>query len=161
MITTGTYLAILGMALAVILSGIGSAIGVAKAGQAAAGLVSESPDKFTKAFILQLIPGTQGLYGLLIGFLVLMRLQVFTGILPLTEESGFMMLFGCLPIAIGGLLSAIYQGKVAVSAIGLLAKRPEENMKGMMMTVMVETYALFAAIMSFIAVYIPALQTVA
>jgi V/A-type H+-transporting ATPase subunit K len=65
-----------------------------------------------------------------------------------------------LPIAVAGLVSAIYQGKVAVSAMGLLAKRPEENMKGMMMTVMVETYALFAAIISFVAVFIPALETI-
>jgi V/A-type H+-transporting ATPase subunit K len=160
MITTGTGLAILGMALAVLLSGIGSAIGVAKAGQAAAGLVSESPDKFTKAFLLQLLPGTQGLYGLLIGFLVLMRLNVFGDVMALTEQSGYMLLYGCLPIALGGLVTAIYQGKVAVSAIGLIAKRPEEFTKGMMMTVMVETYALFAAIMSFIAVFMPTLQTI-
>lgn len=160
MITTGTGLAILGMALAVLLSGIGSAIGVAKAGQAAAGLVSESPDKFTKAFLLQLLPGTQGLYGLLIGFLVLMRLNVFGDVMALTEQSGYMLLYGCLPIALGGLVTAIYQGKVAVSAIGLIAKQPEEFTKGMMMTVMVETYALFAAIMSFIAVFMPTLQTI-
>jgi V/A-type H+-transporting ATPase subunit K len=160
MITTGTGLAILGMALAVLLSGIGSAIGVSKAGQAAAGLVSESPDKFTKAFLLQLLPGTQGLYGLLVGFIVLMRINVFGDILALTDEAGYMILFGCLPAAIGGLVTAIFQGKVSVSAIGLIAKRPEEFTKGMMMTVMVETYAIFAAIMSFIAVFMPTLQTI-
>jgi V/A-type H+-transporting ATPase subunit K len=160
MITTGTYLALLGAALAVTLAGIGSAIGVGKAGQAAAGLVSESPDKFTKALILQLIPGTQGLYGLLIAFLVLMKINVFGGILPLTDASGYSILFGCLPVAVGGLVSAIYQGKVSVSAMGLLAKRPEENVKGMMFTVMVETYALFATIISFLAVFIPAVQTI-
>ncbi|MDD4003292.1 MAG: V-type ATP synthase subunit K [Clostridia bacterium] len=160
MITTGTCLAIIGMVLAVLLSGIGSAIGVAKAGQAASGLVSESPDKFMKAFLLQLLPGTQGLYGLLIGFLVLMRINIFGDVLALTDQSGYLMLYGCLPAALGGLITAIYQSKVAVSSIGLLAKRPEEFTKGMMMTVMVETYALFAAIMSFIVVFMPNLQTI-
>ena len=65
------------------------------------------------------------------------------------------MLAACLPIAIAGLLSAIQQGNVAVSAIGLVSKRPEESTKGMLMTAMVETYALLGFLVSFLAVFIP------
>lgn len=66
----GTILAILGMALAAILPGIGSAKGVGMTGEAAAALTSEQPEKFGKALILQLLPGTQGLYGFIIAFFI-------------------------------------------------------------------------------------------
>ena len=62
--TMGTVLALIGAALAVILAGMGSAYGVGVAGQAAAGVVSEDPSKFAKVLIIQLLPGTQGIYGL-------------------------------------------------------------------------------------------------
>jgi len=161
MITTGTFIAMLGAALAVGLAGTGSAIGVGIAGQAAAGLTSESPDKFSKGLVLQLLPGTQGIYGLLIGFLVFVKIDLFGHVLPLTDASGYLLLFACLPIAIAGLTSGIYQGKLAAAAIGLVAKRPEESGKGIIMTVMVETYAVLALLMSFLAIMIPAVQTVA
>lgn len=161
MITTGTFLAMAGAALAVALAGTGSAIGVGVAGQAAAGLTAESPDKFSKGLVLQLLPGTQGIYGLLIGFLVLIKIQALgSGILALTEESGFMMFFGCLPLAIAGLTSGIYQGKTAAAAISLVAKRPEESGKGIIMTVMVETYAVLALLISFLAVMMVPLATI-
>lgn len=158
----GTGIALLGAALAVGLSGVGSSIGVGKAGQAAAGVTAEDPDKFMKCLILQLLPATQGIYGFIVGFLTLIKLNAFGGfILSETQTyisvaGGIGILAASLPIAIAGLLSAIHQGKVAVSAIGLVAKRPEESTKGMLMTAMVETYALLAFLVSFLAVFIPA-----
>ena len=71
----GFILGALGVALAVGMSGIGSAKGVGIAGEAAAGLLSEQPEKFGKALILQLLPGTQGLYGFVIGLLVFFQLR--------------------------------------------------------------------------------------
>ena len=41
-----------GAFLSVVLAGIGSAIGVGRAGQAAAGVVSEEPEKFGQVLIL-------------------------------------------------------------------------------------------------------------
>jgi len=159
----GTVIALAGIALAVALSGTGSAIGVGKAGSAASGVVSEDPDKFMKCLLLQLLPATQGLYGFIVGFLGLIKLNALStaGAFVLGTGSyisvagGLGIFAACLPIALGGLFSAIHQGKVAVSAIGLVAKRPEESTKGMLMTAMVETYALLAFLVSFLAVFIP------
>lgn len=158
----GTALALAGVALAVALSGAGSSIGVANAGKAAAGVTAEDPDKFMKCLILQLLPATQGIYGFIVGFLGIIKLNAFNGFVLantgayVSTAGGLGILFACLPIAIGGLMSAVHQGNVAVSAIGLVAKRPEESTKGMLMTAMVETYALLAFLISFLAVFIPA-----
>ncbi len=156
----GTGLALLGAAIAVALSGTGSAIGVGLAGQAAAGVVSEEPDKFMKCLILQLLPATQGIYGFIVGFLTLIKLNAFNGFIMdsgafISVSGGLGIFFACLPIAIGGLFSAIHQGKVAVAGIALVAKRPEESTKGVLMTAMVETYALLALLISILALFIP------
>lgn len=156
----GTGLALLGAALAVGLSGTGSAIGVGMAGQAAAGVVSEEPDKFMKCLILQLLPATQGIYGFIVGFLALIKLNAFGGFVMdsgafISVSGGLGIMFACLPMAIGGLFSAIHQGKVAVAGIALVAKRPEESTKGVLMTAMVETYALLALLISILALFIP------
>ena len=152
--TLGTFMAILGAALAAGLAGIGSAIGVGMGGQAAAGVTSEDPDKFGSCLILQLLPGTQGIYGLLIAFIVFIKIELLSGTpLALTDAQGLGILAGCLPLAIVGLISAIHQGKVAVSGMALVSKRPEEQSKAIVMAVMVETYAILALLVSFLAVF--------
>ena len=149
----GLVFALFGAALSSLLSGIGSAIGVGMAGQASAGLVAEDPDKFGSALVLQLLPGTQGIYGLLVGFMILLRVGVLGGELQtVTDEQGLMLLAASLSTAFVGLLSAIHQGKVAVSGIGLLARRPEEQGKAITMAIMVETYAVFALLISMLIV---------
>jgi len=154
-LTIGHYLAIAGAALAVIFAGTGSAIGVGLAGQAAAGVTSESPDKFSKLLVLQLLPGTQGIYGFLIAFLVILKIGFLSGNpAALTAEQGWAFFYGCLPIAIVGLTSGIFQGKVAVSGMGLVAKRPEESGKAITMAIMVETYAVLAVLVSFLFVFL-------
>ena len=161
MITMGAFLALLGAAIAVIASGIGSSKGVGLAGQAATGVTAEDPDKFMKCLLLQLLPATQGIYGFIIAFLVVLNAKIFGGpIAAYTVEQGLFILAGCLPVGIGGLFSANYQGIVAVSAIGLVAKRPENSAKGMLMVAMVETYALLGFIVSFLAVFIGGLTFV-
>lgn len=143
----GFIIGALGVALAVGMSGIGSAKGVGIAGEAAAGLLSEQPEKFGKALILQLLPGTQGLYGFVIGLLVFLQLSPET-----TFAQGLYLLFSCLPIAIAGLWSGIAQGKVSAAGIQILAKKPEHNTKGLVLAAMVETYALLGFVISFLLV---------
>ncbi|MDR0880169.1 MAG: V-type ATP synthase subunit K [Clostridioides sp.] len=140
----GIVMGAIGVALAVALAGIGSAKGVGIAGEAASGLLVEEPEKFGKVLILQLLPGTQGLYGFVIGIMALfMKLEP-----EMTIGSGLYVFAACLPVAIVGWQSAISQGKVAASAIQILAKRPDHNTKGIILTVMVETYALLGFVMS-------------
>ena len=151
--TTGTFIAFFGAAFAAALAGIGSAIGVSKAGQAAAGITAEDPDKFSKLLVLQLLPATQGIYGLLIAFIALIKVELFSGVLALSAEAGWAIFAGCLPIGIVGFFSAIYQSKVVVSGMALLAKREEEMGKAILMGVMVETYAVLALLVSFLLVW--------
>mgnify|MGYP000830450453 CR=1 FL=1 len=75
----GLALALLGAGLAAVLSGIGSAKGTGMAGEAGAGLLCQDPGKFGKVMILQVIPGTQGLYGLVVWFFALLQMGVFGG----------------------------------------------------------------------------------
>lgn len=149
----GIVYALLGAAVAVFLAGAGSAIGVGVAGQAAAGVVTEDPSKFAKVLILQLLPGTQGIYGLLVGFIVLSKTGILGGELAaITPQIGLMILAACLPIGIVGLISGIHQGRTAVASIGIIAKKPDQFAKSMLFPAMVETYAILALLISILAV---------
>lgn len=139
----GTILAILGMALAAILPGIGSAKGVGMTGEAAAALTSEQPEKFGKALILQLLPGTQGLYGFIIAFFIFLNIGNAGAF-----SDGLRLLGASLPIALTGYFSAISQGRVATAGIQILAKKPEASTKGILYAAMVETYAILGFVIS-------------
>lgn len=148
----GVVFALTGAALAAILAGAGSAKGVGIAGQAAAGLTTEDPGAFGKALVLQLLPGTQGIYGLLIAFITISQIGILGGDANLSTAKGLLYLAACLPIGIVGLLSAIAQSKASVASINLVAKRPDQFGKAMIFPVMVETYAIFALLISILSV---------
>lgn len=149
----GIVYALLGAALAVLLAGAGSALGVGVAGQAASGVVSEDPSKFAKVLIMQLLPGTQGIYGLLVGFITLSKVGLLGGgIKEVSVATGLLILAACLPIGIVGLISGKSQGKTAAAAIGIVAKKPEQFGKAMLFPAMVETYAILALLISILSV---------
>lgn len=150
--STGMVLALIGAALSTILAGIGSAWGVGMAGQAAAGVTAEKPDLFAKVLILQLLPGTQGIYGLLVTFITLSRIGILGGTAVTDTNTGLMYLFACLPIAICGLISAYHQARTSVASIGVVAKDPDQFGKAMLFPAMVETYAILALLVSILAV---------
>ena len=147
----GTIFALLGAALAVGLAGAGSARGVGVAGEAAAGVVAEDPGKFGKVMVLQLLPGTQGSYGLIIGFICMSQTGILGDYVPLSVGKGLVYLCACLPIAIAGYFSAIGQGKAAAASIGVVAKKPDQFGKAMIFPIMVETYAILALLVSILA----------
>lgn len=149
----GQILAITGAAIAVFLGGIGSAYAVGRAGETSAGVTAENPELFGKCLVLQLLPGTQGVYGFLIGFIVLIKTNFLGGMIPLTPNQGLLILLGCLPVAIVGFLSAIYQGRVASAAMHMSITRPDQSGKGIAMAIMVETYAVLGLLASFLMVY--------
>ena len=145
----GVVLALLGASLSVLLAGIGSAIGVGMGGEAAAGVVSEDPSKFGKVLLMQLLPGTQGIYGLLIAVFVFLQIGVLGGdSTQVTFVQGLLYFIACLPMGIVGLWSALKQARASVAGIGIIAKRPDQMGKAMTFASMVETYALLALLAS-------------
>ena len=143
----GTGLALLGASLAVALCCVGSAKGTGMVGEAAAGLVSEDPSASTKCLVLQVLPGTQGLYGLVAWFFAAFFMGMFSGeLVQLTAAQGLAVFASCLPIALGGWFSAIFQGRVAAASVNILAKRPEHMMKGVIFCGIVEFYAILSLI---------------
>lgn len=144
----GTIFGVLAVALAVFLSGMGSARGVGMAGEAAAALTIQEPEKFGKALVLQLLPGTQGLYGFVIGFFIMQK--VIGG--ALDTQTGFYLLMAALPVGIVGLTSAVAQAKVAIGGINILAKNEDQFVKGIVFAVMVELYAILGFVISLLLV---------
>ena len=150
----GIVYAVVGAVLAALMAGIGSAKGVGAAGQAGAGVVTEDPSKFSKVLLLQLLPGTQGIYGLLVAFVTLNKIGALSGsLVQIDGATGLMLFFACLPMAIVGLISAIHQGRTSVAAIGIVAKKPEQFGKAMLLPAMVETYAILALLVSILAIF--------
>ena len=152
-IFNGQNLALLGAGLAAALAGMGSAKGVGMVGEAASGLLTEDPSKFGKALILQALPGTQGIYGLITAFLIIFKIGILgtpEGVLSIAGGAYFLM--AGLPIALVGYYSAIKQGRVAVSGINMIAKKPDEVGKAITSAALVETYAIFAVLVSLLMV---------
>ena len=143
--TLGVALGVIGAAIAAGLGGCGSALGMKYAGEAAAGVLSEDPNKFGPCLVLQALPGTQGIYGLLIGFLVLNKAMAVTD-----WHTGLFLIATGFPIGLVGLISGMCQGRVAAAGVMLLGKRAGELAKGMILAAMVETYAVLALLMSFL-----------
>ncbi len=144
----GLALALLGAGLAVGLSCVGSAKGTGIAGEAGTGLLSEDPSKSGKVMVLQLLPGTQGLYGLVVWFFALFQMGMLSGNVELTVAQGLQYFVACMPMAIGGLLSAIAQGRVAAGSINILAKKPDDWSKGLILCGIVEFYAILSLLAS-------------
>ena len=143
----GTVFAVLAAALATLLAGMGSAKGTGMTGEAAAGLTVEEPQKFGKALVLQLLPGTQGLYGFVIGFMILGKLGG-----DLNFQQGLYYIFAALPIGVVGYFSAVAQAKVAVSGMNILAKNEDNFVQGIVYAVMVELYAILGFVISLLLV---------
>ncbi|WP_027107565.1 V-type ATP synthase subunit K [Lacticigenium naphthae] len=146
--TSGMVWAAFGIAMATIFSGIGSAKGVSMTGEAAAALTTEQPEKFGQALILELLPGTQGLYGFVIAFLIYLNVTP-----DIAASTGLYLFMASLPIAFTGLFSGMYQGRVAAAGIQILAKKPEHSTKGIIYSAMVETYAILGFVISFLLVF--------
>ena len=153
MISTGLVIAVVGAVLAALVAGIGSAKAVGMVGEAAAGVVAEDPSKFSKVLVLQLLPGTQGLYGLLTTVLCLSQLGVLGGgAVSLSLAQGIAYFAACMPITIVGYFSAIAQARAAVAGVGIVAKNPSQNGKAITMAAMVETYAILALLVSILVI---------
>ena len=147
----GLAFAIAGAAIVMAISGVGSAIGVALAGQAAGGVMTEDPEKFGRMIPLIGIPGTQGFYGFLIGFLVLNKLDLLgTAIKIPTLQQGIQIFCICTAVSVVESVSAVWQGKVSVASIYMVAKKPEETGKALVLPIFVEIYAILGLAAAFL-----------
>ena len=146
---TGLAIGLLGAGLAACLAGAGSARGTGVAGEAGAGLLTQDPSKFGQVMIMQVIPGTQGLYGLVVWFFAIFQMGLLDGTaMDMSFIDGCRYFAACLPIAIGGGISAVAQGKVAAASINILAKKPDDWAKGMILCITVEFYAILSLLAS-------------
>lgn len=167
---TGLTIGIIGLALTVLLCGIGSGLGLRFTGKAAAGVLSEDPSKFSKVIVLSLLPATQGIYGFLIAILGANTLPTVAnltaaGITLGTNDAilaqqinaqGWYVFFACLPMMIGGTVSAILQGRSAATTIVAVGKKSEIAAKSIIFPAMIEFYALLGLVASILMFnYIP------
>ena len=136
-------LTITGIALSIVLSGIGSARGGAMIGKAAAALISEQPEKFGQSLVLQMMSASQGLYGFIVGFLIFTNLGD-----NLTFEIALKCLGAGTIMGVAGFFTAVQQSMAATAGIQILAKKPEHSTKGVLYSAMIETYAIFAFVIS-------------
>lgn len=142
-------LVILGGAMSVIFGGIGSIVGVSRTGKAASALISEEPEKFGKALVLEALPGTQGIYGFLIAILAFQKIGLLTGnVQEISMATAWELFFACVAGALCCLLSALFQSKVCIAGVQVLAKKPEEAGKAVILAAMVETYAVLGLLVS-------------
>ena len=148
----GIILALAGAIASALFAGIGSSLGVGMCGEAAAGVVTEDPSKFGKVLILQLLPGTQGIYGLLIAFITLSQIGVLGGSSDVSTAKGLLYFIACMPMAVVGYYSALRQARASISSMAIVAKKPEQFGKAMIFPAMVETYAILALLISILAV---------
>ena len=152
-LSLGQILAFVAVFLSTIIAGYGSAKAVGLAGQTSAGVSTENPEVNSKLLVLQLLPGTQGIYGFLIAVIILVNTGALGGnMVDVGLLQGLMYVAAVMPIGVVGLLSAIHQGKVAAAAMMMVGQHPDMSGKAITMTVMVETYAVLALLASFLMV---------
>lgn len=144
-------LAFVGAGFATAIPCYGSSIGVSIVGQAGAGLITEKPDMAGRVITLSVIPGSQGLYGMVISLLFLFNYAppILSGAVSLSLADGVALFAAFIPVTIACLGSSPYQGKVCAAGMHMLAK--DSGLMGRVITLaaLVETYALLGFLISF------------
>ena len=145
---SGVDWALIGGGVAAILGGIGSLIGITIASATVSGIVTEDGEKFGKLLPLAAMPSTQGIYGFIAAVLVLIFFNLLGGESTLTGTQGFAVFLACMPVAFLCMIAAIYQGKTAAAAAGIVARRSEDSGKALIFPALVETYAVLSLIVT-------------
>lgn len=144
-------LALLGCAMATALPCFGSAMGVSGVGQSGAGLLTEKPELAGKVITLAVLPGSQGLYGMVISLLFLFSFgpTVLDGSIDLSFTDGLALFAAFIPVAVTCFTSAPYQGKVCSAGMHMLARDGRLAGRVITLAALVETYALLGFLISF------------
>lgn len=145
----GLILAFIGAGLSVILGGIGSILGMSTVSQASAGVATEKPETFGKVLVMSILPGSQGIYGFVGAFMILLSIGAIGGTLQNVDmTAGWQMLGASLPVTVTGLVSGIYQGRVATASLNMIAKDPTKSGQALVLSALVEAYAIFGLLIS-------------
>jgi len=142
---TGFHWALLGGGMAAILGGIGSALGIMYASNAASGVLSEDESKFGQVLPLAAMPGTQGIYGFITAVLIAVFFDVFGGA-EIPATIGFGAFLAAQPAAWLCLFSGMAQGRTAVGAVGVIGAG--KKVPSLVFPALVETYAVLALIVT-------------
>lgn len=145
--TTAVILSYIGLAIMLVLSGIGSAVGVAKGGNATVGALKKNADAFGSYMILSAMPGTQGLYGFA-GFFVLINQGVISP--ETTMLQGVAILSAGLMLGLVGFFSALIQGGITANGIAGIGSGHDIFGKTMVLAVFPELYAILAFAATFL-----------
>lgn len=146
-------LALAGTAIAATLAGIGSILGVRTAAQASAGLISEDPEKFGKVLLLTALPGSQGIYGFLAAIIIANATGILAGEpVDLSVAQGWQLVMASLPVGLTCLFSGAYQGRVAAAGVNVTAKQPDASGKAVILSAIVETYAVLGLLVTILLV---------
>jgi V/A-type H+-transporting ATPase subunit K len=137
----GHFLALLGMALMVGVSGAGSAIGLVIGGSSVLGMLKKKPEAFGSGLVLSGLPATQGLYGF-VAFIMYQGL-----VTPnLTLFQGCVVLSAGLAVSIVCFISAIYQGKVCANGIAAIGQGHNVFGNTMVLAAFPEFYAILSLV---------------
>lgn len=126
-----------GPAIVMGLGCLGSSIGCGIAGMASHGVMTRVDEGHGKFIALSAIPSSQSIYGFIL--MIVMRGAIRGGTLTALNGIGIGLFVG---LAI--MISSIYQGKCAVTAIQASAKQPAIYGKTIAALGIVESFALFA-----------------
>ncbi|HEY5714405.1 MAG TPA: permease [Candidatus Gracilibacteria bacterium] len=147
-VQNGTFYAILGAAISAFVAGMGSILGILTPGSKGAGVLAEKPDLFGKILVLAALPGSQGVYGLLIAIMILQASGVLGGGEAVSLSGGYQLLVAGILMGLAGLASAYFQGKVVSAGISAVAKDDSLSGKMIVLSVLIETYAIFGLLVA-------------
>jgi V/A-type H+/Na+-transporting ATPase subunit K len=145
--TVALVLAYVGLALMIALAGIGSAYGVSMGGNAAIGALKKNDEAFGTFMILSALPGTQGLYGFALFFLV-NNSGIITPDISILNGAA---IFGSgLALGLVALFSGIQQGSICANGIAAIGSGHDVFGKTMILAVFPELYAIVAFAATFL-----------
>jgi V/A-type H+-transporting ATPase subunit K len=151
---TGAGWMVIGGMSAVMLGGIGSAKGIRIAGAQAGGVLSEKPELFGKLLVMIALPGTQGFYALICALMMAMWTGLIDGTVRCTPIQGLALMAVGVCMGVVEWRSAIYQGEASAAGIAMIAKKPEESGRAILLPALVETYAVVALLASILMMYL-------
>jgi V/A-type H+-transporting ATPase subunit K len=134
----GLWIGVAGIFAAVGIGCWGSSVGLRYAGNAVNAAMIEEPKLFGKYLVLTVLPGTQGIYGFVIGFLAISKVTV-----GMSVGGGLALFFACLACGFTGYVSSSNQGRVCASGIEMTVKHNDQSGKALVLAVFIEFYSIF------------------